>query len=122
MDFLLPVRDVSHYSICTVTSVTNITVIYVVTVMPRAKVATPARFRQETIAVRQMLGRVEKVGLHPAIAGGSFAGQNCHIPGQSFASLQVCGLALEQSAWGYRHPDRKLLNPSLSGRLPLACD
>ena len=86
MDFLLPVRDVSHYSICTVTSVTNITVIYVVTVMPRAKVATPARFRQETIAVRQMLGRVEKVGLHPAIAGGSFAGQNCHIPGQSFAS------------------------------------
>ena len=27
--------------------------------------ATPARFRQETIAARRMLGRMEKLGLHP---------------------------------------------------------
>jgi len=31
--------------------------------------ATPARFRQETIAARRMLGRVEKLGLHPDSVG-----------------------------------------------------
>jgi transposase len=31
--------------------------------------ATPARFRQETIAARRMLGRMEKLGLHPDSVG-----------------------------------------------------
>ena len=31
--------------------------------------ATPARFRQETIAARRMLGRMEKLGLHPHSVG-----------------------------------------------------
>jgi len=31
--------------------------------------ATPARFRQETIAARRMLGRAEKLGLHPNSLG-----------------------------------------------------